>query len=264
MKKVLSLILIVNICSSGCIGFGSFYDEPPIGTIFKLGNWEMINHFEKNADNNTEITLSTLRLGFESFSTINATIEEYWLEPADGSETIRLAASEGDTINHTYQGYGAFMARYGVIDSEGNEDTMPRSKYDWPALIRSAAYYMNESTVDEPADLYVDAPNENSVGSPKAIHIVSEITNFWGLPLISQPVDITWKLIDPNGEIVESHTETIQGGDDYTWEIWYCGYDDECTVERGAYQLIIESSGDVSLNQKTVFHMRYSGFMYNP
>ena len=252
----LAALLIPGLLFAGCIGVDP--DEYPILVGMGLGGWEVTNHFEKDSDNNTEENLGELNLRFMAESTINATIVEYWFEPGDGSEIKHLLASEGDTISHTYSGYGAFMSKWGVIDSEGNEDVFPYSIHDSPALIRHAAYYMNESSVDEPADIFIDPPNPNSVGSPEYFHIESRIANIWGWPLLSEPVDITWELINPNGEVVETHTETIQGGDDYTWELYHYG------PERGSWSLVVESSGDVSLNQDTTFRVRYDGFMYEP
>ncbi len=256
MWKTPFAVLIPVLLLTGCVGINE-PPEPTIGTIFGLDGADWANHFEKDENNQTEAHLKQLSIEFDSKSLINKTIVEYWLDPGDGSETIRIDATQGNVINYTYTGYGAFMARFGAVDDAGNTDTMPRSVYDWPALLRHGEYFLNETFVDQPSNLYIDSPNPNSVGSPERISIESRIANLWGWPIISESVDITWLLIGPDGEEVASHTETIQGGNDFTWEF------NLENPERGSWELIIDSSVDSSLNQETFFRLGYGGFMYD-
>ena len=150
------------------------------------------------------------------------------------------------------------MPRFGVVDSEGNEDSFPYSENDWPALIRSANFYINQSQSSEPANLFIDGPNPNSVGSAERLRVESTVGNSWALPFTSQPTEITWNLLDPEGNIVESHSETLDVGEDFTWEVWL-----EFPM-RGPWQLNIDSSTDVNVDQTTMVRMDYSGFMYEP
>ena len=256
MRIVLVLAMVGNIMLAGCIGFAEGYGsiEPGYG----LGNWEIPHYFEKDENNETEATLTELELRFFPESTINATFVEYWLNPGDGSEIKRVDPQETSVISHQYTGYGAFMAEYGVVDSEGNQDGMPYTIYDWPALIRSGVFYLNQSSVDELADLYIDPPHPESVGSAERIIIRSTVGNSWALPFTSEPTDITWNLIDPDGTVVAQHTESLDVGDEYEWEFYF----EE--PQRGAWMLTIDSSADVNLDQTTYFRMGYSGFVYDP
>ena len=113
-------------------------------------------------------------------SMVGAEFVEFWLLPGDNSERLSINPNEGNTISHMYSGYGAFMAEFGVIDSLGNEDSFPYSPYDWPAIIRSANFYLNQTQASEPANLFVDAPNPNSVGSAERMAVESTIGTFLG------------------------------------------------------------------------------------
>jgi len=255
MRIMLVFVMIANLMMTGCIA--SPYGNGDIDFNHGLSGWEMTHHFEKDENNQTVETLTELEIEFNAYSNINATFVEFWLMPGDGSDTKRVDPQETKYIQHQYTGYGAFMNEYGVIDSEGNEDKMPYSKYDWPALIRSGNFYLNQSSASQPADLYIDAPHPNSVGSAEWIGVESTIGNSWALPFTSEPTDITWSLIDPDGTVVDQHTETLDVGDDYTWESYLE------SPKRGAWLLTVESSADVNIDQTTLVRMSYAGFLYN-
>tara|TARA_B110000444_G_scaffold260298_1_gene306743 strand:+ start:620 stop:1360 length:741 start_codon:yes stop_codon:yes gene_type:complete len=242
----------------GCVSMEPF-DEPnmAIYPMYGMTGWEVTQHFEKDENNQTIETLTEIEIEYSPESDIGAEFTEFWFLPGDDSEKKSIDPDQGNTISHMYTGYGAFMSKFGVVDSEGNEDTIPYSEDDWPAVIRSANFYLNQSQVSEPANLFVDGPNPNSVGSAEILRVESTIGNAWALPLTSQPTEITWNLIDPEGNVVESHTETLDVGEDFTWEIWVD------KPMRGPWQLIIDSSQEVNINQTTEIRMGYSGFMYN-
>ena len=258
MRPIVSLLIVINIFMAGCIGLGDFEEwEENIYPMYGMTGWEMVHHFEKDENNQTTETLTELEIEYNPESAVDAEFVEFWLIPGDNSERLSIDPKQGNTIPYMYSGYGAFMAEFGVVDSLGNEDTIPYTKYDWPAVIRSAQFYLNQTQASEPADLFVDAPNPNSVGSPERIIVESTIGNSFALPFTSEPTDITWSLIDPEGNVIETHTETIDVGDEYTWEFYL-----EFPM-RGDWQLTIGSSADVNINQTTKIRMGYSGFMYD-
>ena len=259
MRGLLATIMMSMFILPGCIGVESF-DEPNLAIypVYGLDGWEVTHHFEKDENNQTTETFTQLEIEYSPESEIGAEFTEFWLLPGDSSEKKSIDPTQGNTIPHMYTGYGAFMPRFGVIDSEGNEDSFPYSENDWPALIRSANFYINQSQSNEPANLFIDGPNPNSVGSAERLRVESTVGNSWALPFTSQPTEITWNLLDPEGNIVESHSETLDVGEDFTWEVWL-----EFPM-RGPWQLNIDSSTDVNVDQTTMVRMDYSGFMYEP
>ena len=253
MRTLVALIITSCLIIPGCISAGSFegpYDE--IYPVYGISGWEMTHHFEKDANNQTVETLTELEIEYSPESEIGAEFTEFWLLPGDNSDIKTVDPKQSNTIQHTYTGYGAFMSKFGVVDSEGNEHSMPLS-----ALIRSANFYLNQSQAGEPANLFIDAPNPNSVGSAERLGVESTIGNSVALPLTSQPTDITWELIDPEGTVVESHSETLDVGEDYTWEVWL-----ESPM-RGSWLLSIESSQDVNIDQTSMVRMGYSGYTHD-
>lgn len=257
MRPVIALVFVINILMAGCIEVDGFEEEElVIGPMYSMTGWEMTHHFEKDANNQTTETLTELEIKYMPESLVDAEFTDFWLLPGDDSERLSIDPKQGDTIPYMYTGYGAFMAEFGVVDSLGNEDSHPYSISDWPAVIRSANYYLNQTQTSEPASLFVDGPNPNSVGSAERIGVESTITNSWALPFTSQPTDITWNLIDPEGNIFQTHTETIDVGDEFTWDVFF-----ESPM-RGSWQLTIDSSQEVNIDQTTMIRMGYSGFMY--
>ena len=258
MRILIALTLMANVLLAGCIGVGDFEEySPTIAPIYGIDGVEVTHHFEKDENNQTAETLTELEIEYSPESLVGAEFIEFWLIPGDNSERLSINPNDGNTISHMYSGYGAFMAEFGVIDSQGNEDSFPYSKYDWPAIIRSANFYLNQTQASEPANLFVDAPNPNSVGSAQRMIVESTIGNSWALPFTSTPTDISWNLIDPEGNIHLTHTESIDVGDEYTWEAYFD------FPMRGAWQLTIDSSEDVNINQQTRIRMGYAGYMYN-
>ena len=258
MRVCIAALFAANFLLAGCIGVDGFEEwEQDIYAVYGIGGGEVTHHFEKDENNQTVETLTELEIEYTPESMVGAEFVEFWLLPGNNSERLSINPNEGNTISHMYSGYGAFMAEFGVIDSLGNEDSFPYSPYDWPAIIRSANFYLNQTQASEPANLFVDAPNPNSVGSAERMAVESTIGNSWALPFTSGPTDITWTLIDPDGNTHLTHTESIEVGDDYTWEAYL-----EVPM-RGAWQLIIDSSEDVDINQETRIRMDYSGYMFN-
>ena len=258
MRALMAVLFTSLILTPGCVSMESF-DGPnsEIYAVYGLSGWEVTHHFEKDENNQTVETLTELEIEYSPESEIGAEFTEFWLLPGDSSEKKSVDPNEGNTVSHMYTGYGAFMSRFGVVDSEGNEDSMPYSENDWPALIRSANFYLNQSRTDEPANLFIDGPNPNSVGSAEILRVESTIGNSWALPFTSQTTDITWNLIDPEGNVAETHSETLDVGEDFTWEVWLEN------PQRGPWQLTIDSSQQVDIDQTSMVRMDYSGFMYN-
>ncbi len=257
-SAVLFTLMMMTVSLAGCFEIEGLDDgELEINAVYGMNGWEVTHHFEKDENNQTVETLTELEIEFSPESMIDAEFTEFWLLPGDNSKRLTIDPNQGNTIQHTYTGYGAFMAEFGVIDSLGNEDSFPWSIYDWPAVIRSANFYLNQTQVAEPANLFVDPPNPNSVGSAERIIVESTVGNSWALPFTSQPTDITWNLIDPEGNVAETHTQTISVGDDYTWEVYF-DY-----PMRGPWQLTIDSSEDVNIDQTTMIRMDYAGYMYD-
>ena len=120
------------------------------------------------------------------------------------------------------------------------------------------AFYLNQTQptgVDEPADLHIDAPSENSVESPHSMSISSTITNIQNVAPVPLPddVEITWRLLDPTGTEIISYTQVIQEGQSYTWT------HEEATPVSGGWTLeISDSVSDENVQQETSVIVRYT------
>ena len=147
MRSLMALIIVSFFVTPGCISAESFGEySVEIYAVYGMSGWEVTHHFEKDENNQTIETLTELEIEFSPESEIGAEFTEFWLLPGDNSDVKTVDPKQSNTIQHMYTGYGAFMSKFGVIDSEGNEDSMPRTESDWPAVIRSANFYINQSS----------------------------------------------------------------------------------------------------------------------
>ena len=136
-------------------------------------------NIEKSANNGTSAT-DELRVTFDFLGTESSggALTEYWLNPGDGGQRVSVNAAEASTLFRDYDSHGVFQSVAGANDSGEN------SAEEEIRIIVHGGFYLNQTQptgVDEPADLHIDAPSENSVESPHSMSISSTITNVQNL-----------------------------------------------------------------------------------
>ena len=149
-------------------------------------------HIEKSANNGTS-AMNELRVTFDFLGTESSggALTEYWLNPGDGGQRVSVNAAEASTLFRDYESHGVFQSVAGANDSgENSADEEIR-------IVVNGVFYMNQTQptgVDEPADLHIDAPSENSVEGPHSMSISSTITNVENIVQFppAADVEITW------------------------------------------------------------------------
>ena len=245
----LSVILVV-LMFVGCVGEETVsVVELNVSVSGEPGNV----HIEKSANNGTS-AMNELRVTFDFLGTESSggALTEYWLNPGDGGQRVSVNAAEASTLFRDYESHGVFQSIAGANDSGEN------SAEEEIRIVVNGGFYLNQTQptgVDEPADLHIDAPSENSVESPHSISISSTITNVQNVAPLPPPddVEITWRLLDSSGTEIISYTHTIQEGQSYTWT------HEEVAPEFGGWTLeIIVSVADENVQQETSVIVRYT------
>ncbi|MBT3540829.1 MAG: hypothetical protein HN489_06815 [Opitutae bacterium] len=170
-----------------------------------------------------------------------------------------MDANTSQNLLYMPQGYGAFNLRYGMVLNTGdvyrsNPVGQNNSFDDFAPFIRSAWFEFEENRVTEFAQLYVDGPHEASLGPPERILIESTVSNVVDLQF--DPVDVTWSMYGPDGNLLLNHTETVGYGDSFTWE-W--GISEN--LPFGDMTMVIEGDGSSTLSHNTRLKISYSGFI---
>ena len=268
MQRLLAVFVVLLMPMSGCLMVPGdfpndiFYDSEQFGLEYGIDNWEMANEYVKNPNNETtSATLHELDIDFSGSESYNPDIwiDHLWIAPNDGSPAQVVDANTSRNLLYTPQGYGAFNLRYGMVLNTGdvyrsNPVGQNNSFDDFAPFIRSAWFEFEESRVTEFAQLYVDGPHEESLGPPEGIRIESTVSNVVDLQF--DPVDVTWSMYGPNGNLLLNHTESVGYGDSFTWEWWF----DE-NLPFGDMTMVIEGDGSSTLSHTTRLKISYSGFM---
>ena len=271
MEKALALMVVLMMPMSGCLMTPGdfvddiFFDTEQFGLQYGVDNWEMANEYVKNPDNeSTSITVHELDIDFSETESYNPDvwIDHFWLSPNDGSPAQVVDANASQHLLYTPQGYGAFNLRFGMVLNTGSVywhgyPLSNNSLQDHAPFIRSAWFEFEENRETEFAELYVDGPDEASLGPPRGIRIESTVSNVADLQF--DPVDVTWSIYGPDGALLLNHSEIVDYGDSVTWE----GYLDE-DIPFGDVTLIIEGDGSGTLSHSTRLKMDYSGFLCHP
>jgi hypothetical protein len=239
-----------------------FFDTEQFWLEYGVDNWEMPNEYVKNSNNETtSATLHELDIDFSGSESYNPDvwIDHFWIAPHDGSPAQVVDANTSQNLLYMPQGYGAFNLRYGMVLNTGdvyrsNHVGQNNSFDDFAPFIRSAWFEFEENRVTEFAQLYVDGPHEASLGPPEAIRIESTVSNVVDLQF--DPVDVTWSMYGPDGNLLLNHTETVGYGDSFTWE-W--GISEN--LPFGDMTMVIEGDGSSTLSHNTRLKISYSGFI---
>ncbi len=268
MQRLLAVFVVLLMPMNGCLMVSDdfsndiFYDTEQFWLEYGIDNWEMANEYVKNSNNETtSATLHELDIDFSGSESYNPDvwIDHFWIAPNDGSPAQVVDANTSQNLLYTPQGYGAFNLRYGMVLNTGdvyrsNPVGQNNSFDDFAPFIRSAWFEFEESRVTEFAQLYIDGPHEASLGPPEGIRIESTVSNVVDLQF--DPVDVTWSMYGPNGNLLLNHTETVGYADSFTWE-W--GLSEN--LPFGDMTMVIEGDGSSTLSHTTRLKISYSGFM---
>ena len=268
MQRLLAVFVVLLMPMNGCLMVSDdfsndiFYDTEQFWLEYGIDNWEMANEYVKNSNNETtSATLHELDIDFSGSESYNPDvwIDHFWIAPNDGSPAQVVDANTSQNLLYTPQGYGAFNLRYGMVLNTGdvyrsNPVGQNNSFDDFAPFIRSAWFKFEESRVTEFAQLYIDGPHEASLGPPEGIRIESTVSNVADLQF--DPVDVTWSMYGPDGNLLLNHTETVGYGDSFTWE-W--GLSEN--LPFGDMTMVIEGDGSSTLSHTTRLKISYSGFM---
>ena len=268
MQRLLAVFVVLLMPMNGCLMVSDdfsndiFYDTEQFWLEYGIDNWEMANEYVKNSNNETtSATLHELDIDFSGSESYNPDvwIDHFWIAPNDGSPAQVVDANTSQNLLYTPQGYGAFNLRYGMVLNTGdvyrsNPVGQNNSFDDFAPFIRSAWFKFEESRVTEFAQLYIDGPHEASLGPPEGISIESTVSNVADLQF--DPVDVTWSMYGPDGNLLLNHTETVGYADSFTWE-W--GLSEN--LPFGDMTMVIEGDGSSTLSHTTRLKISYSGFM---
>ena len=268
MQRLLAVFVVLLMPMNGCLMVSDvfpndiFFDTEQFWLEYGVDNWEMPNEYVKNSNNETtSATLHELDIDFSGSESYNPDvwIDHFWIAPNDGSPAQVVDANTSQNLLYTPQGYGAFNLRYGMVLNTGdvyrsNPVGQNNSFDDFAPFIRSAWFEFEENRVTEFAQLYVDGPHEASLGPPEGIRIESTVSNVVDLQF--DPVDVTWSMYGPDGNLLLNHTETVGYGDSFTWE-W--GISEN--LPFGDMTMVIEGDGSSTLSHNTRLKISYSGFI---
>jgi hypothetical protein len=268
MQRLLAVFVVLLMPMNGCLMVSDdfpndiFFDTEQFWLEYGVDNWEMPNEYVKNSNNETtSATLHELDIDFSGSESYNPDvwIDHFWIAPHDGSPAQVVDANTSQNLLYMPQGYGAFNLRYGMVLNTGdvyrsNHVGQNNSFDDFAPFIRSAWFEFEENRVTEFAQLYVDGPHEASLGPPERIRIESTVSNVVDLQF--DPVDVTWSMYGPDGNLLLNHTETVGYGDSFTWE-W--GISEN--LPFGDMTMVIEGDGSSTLSHNTRLKISYSGFI---
>jgi len=268
MQRLLAVFVVLLMPMNGCLMVSDdfpndiFFDTEQFWLEYGVDNWEMPNEYVKNSNNETtSATLHELDIDFSGSESYNPDvwIDHFWIAPNDGSPAQVVDANTSQNLLYMPQGYGAFNLRYGMVLNTGdvyrsNHVGQNNSFDDFAPFIRSAWFEFEENRVTEFAQLYVDGPHEASLGPPERIRIESTVSNVVDLQF--DPVDVTWSMYGPDGNLLLNHTETVGYGDSFTWE-W--GISEN--LPFGDMTMVIEGDGSSTLSHNTRLKISYSGFI---
>lgn len=268
MQRLLAVFVVLLMPMNGCLMVSDdfpndiFFDTEQFWLEYGVDNWEMPNEYVKNSNNETtSATLHELDIDFSGSESYNPDvwIDHFWIAPHDGSPAQVVDANTSQNLLYMPQGYGAFNLRYGMVLNTGdvyrsNPVGQNNSFDDFAPFIRSAWFEFEENRVTEFAQLYVDGPHEASLGPPERIRIESTVSNVVDLQF--DPVDVTWSMYGPDGNLLLNHTETVGYGDSFTWE-W--GISEN--LPFGDMTMVIEGDGSSTLSHNTRLKISYSGFI---
>ena len=262
MKSIFSVSTMVFVMLSaslaGCFGDDDSSMEEYTGPIDLVVYYDATSGQIKQSWNGNTPTQNdgvTLTFDFASTSSSAGDIVTLFIEPDDGSDRVEQAASDSGDVSYTWMTHGLFNVGLGAIDADGNE------RY----IVIKVRIDIDIVRTDSPSGSHTmtfDATTDCSDGDPEPnrLSVSSEATNSGGF-LGSGNSDVTWTLIDGDGNEVDSGQGNLGNQQSQTWD------STTMNVIPGDWTLSVEvtQGDDVSLsNEVTITYVEGSESGINP
>ena len=252
-KTVTSLLILLLIFSafSGCGGEDIEEYSGPIDIVLIMSANSGTLEITKGNDNATiDQQSNPVSIEFDLSNTTSGSgdITGFTIDPGDGSDIIYSNGSENGVFTHEYSVHGVFEAIITAMDSEDNERSVTEE-----IRIDYHQEHDNQNTAN-PDVVWVDYIGPSN-DIPMWINVSSTVENpqdFEFGPIGSnEPVTVTWTLYDGQDNKVNESTETLEGGDEATFESSTMM---PITID---WRLEITLDSDENVNTATVFDISY-------
>lgn len=252
-KTVTSLLILLLIFSafSGCGGEDIEEYSGPIDIVLIMSANSGTLEITKGNDNATiDQQSNPVSIEFDLSNTTSGSgdITGFTIDPGDGSDMIYSNGSENGVFTHEYSVHGVFEAIITAMDSEDNERSVTEE-----IRIDYHQEHDNQNTAN-PDVVWVDYIGPSN-DIPMWINVSSTVENpqdFEFGPIGSnEPVTVTWTLYDGQDNKVNESTETLEGGDEATFESSTMM---PITID---WRLEITLDSDENVNTATVFDISY-------
>lgn len=248
------ILLLIFTAFSGCGGEEIEEYSGPIDIVLVLSaNSGTLEITKGNGNETIDQQSNPVSIEFDLSNTTsgNGDIAGFTINPGDGSEMIYSNGSENGVFTHEYSVHGVFEAIITAMDSEDNERSITTE-----IIIDYHQEHDNPNT-ENPDVVWVDyiGPSKDI---PMSMNISSKVTNIPAGPAPEvnpftndDDVTVTWTLYDGQDNIVNTTTEIIEDGKDFTYP-----YDVGMPITVN-WRLEITLEGDVNVNTETVFDVSY-------
>ena len=250
LAALLTLLLVFSVFG-GCGGEEIEEYSGPIDIVLILSaNSGTLEIVKGNGNETIDQQTNPVEIEFDLSNTTSGSgeITGFTINPGDGSDMIYSNGSENGVFSHEYSVHGVFVVTITAIDSEDNERSVTEE-------IRIDYHQEhNNGNTNSPDIVWVDYIGPSS-DIPMWINVSSNVENpqdFEFGPIGSnEPVTVTWTLYDGQDNKVNESTETIDGGEDMTFE---SSIEMPITID---WRIEITLDSDENVNTATVFDISY-------
>lgn len=228
-------------------------DEGPVDLVV---HYDLTNGtIERSYQNGQATTDQGAEFEFDFALTTSSAgmMSTFSLLPGDGSDAIVIEASDGAALSHTYTTHGLFTVVLTATDDAGNNATLVLTvRVDMVLTSNQQGLQQGQSHTTE-VDVTPDSNNEG----PNSLRITSVVENPTSpIPNPAQPngpAQVTWFLVDEEGEEADSRSESIGDGTTTTYET------SQTRPDSGAWVLRIENGENGNtVNVQNTIEVRYS------
>ena len=256
-KNITSMMILLLIISTfcGCINFSGEENKEysgPIDIVLIMSANSGTLEITKGNDNATiDQQSNPVSIEFDLSNTTSGSgdITGFTINPGDGSDMIYSNGSENGVFTHEYSVHGVFEAIITAIDSEDNERSITEE-----IRIDYHQEHDNQNTAN-PDVVWVDYIGPSN-DIPMWINVSSTVENPPDFELgpfgSNEPVTVTWTLYDGQDNKVNESTETLEGGDEMTFE---SSIEMPITID---WRIEITLDSDENVNTATIFDISYN------
>ena len=245
------ILLLVFSAFSGCGGEEVEEYSGPIDIVLIMStNSGTLEITKGNGNETIDQQTNPVEIEFDLSNTTSGSgdITGFTINPGDGSDMIYSNGSEEGVFTHEYSVHRVFEAIITAMDSEDNErSTTTELRIDYHQT------HNNQGTAN-PDVVWMDYIGPSN-DIPMAINVSSTVENPANpvIPFISsnEPVTVTWTLYDGQDNVINETTETLEGGDEATFESSAMM---PITID---WRLEITLDSDENVNTATTFDVSY-------